>query len=76
MEDKEISFSIERRLGALSEPGRTGWTKELNLVSWNGHDSKYDLREWSPDHDRMGRGITLSSQEAQSLCRLLQAAMR
>lgn len=44
-----------------------GWSKELNLVSWNDRPAKYDLREWAPDHSRMGKGITLSDEEAKML---------
>ncbi|MBN1332210.1 MAG: hypothetical protein JW971_00470, partial [Synergistales bacterium] len=55
----------------LSESSR-GWTKEFNLVSWNGREPKYDIREWSPDHARMGKGVTLSEDEMQELRKILQ----
>ena len=66
----EIKYSIEEALGALSESAR-GWTKELNLISWNGAAPKYDIRDWSPDHEKMGKGITLSREEAEALYNLL-----
>jgi len=47
----------------LSESSK-GWTKELNLVSWNDREPKYDLREWAPEHEKMGKGITLTREEA------------
>jgi hypothetical protein len=75
MEDKEITFVIVRRLGELSGPARNGWVKELNLVSWNGRDPKYDIREWSPEHDKMSRGVTLTKDEAASLVRLFSACL-
>lgn len=62
----EVTYEITKEICVLSENAR-GWTKELNLVSWNGHPPKYDLREWSPDHDRMGKGITLSIDEMEHL---------
>ncbi|MBQ8563154.1 MAG: hypothetical protein IJ443_04615 [Firmicutes bacterium] len=68
--NREISFVIERYLGVLSE-SQNGWKKELNLVSWNGKPAKLDLREWSPDHQRMAKGVTLRYEEA----RLLQRAL-
>ena len=68
--NREISFVIEKRLGVLST-SENGWRKELNLVSWNGKPAKLDIREWSPDHTRMAKGITLRSEEA----RLLQRAL-
>lgn len=52
-----------------------GWTLELNLVSWNGHKPKLDLREWSPDGEKMGKGITLSRQEAEELIDLLEIGL-
>ena len=41
----------------------SGWTKELNLISWNDRDAKYDIRDWSADHEKMGKGVTLSAEE-------------
>ena len=58
----ELKFEITEHLGVLSENAK-GWTKELNLVSWNGREPKYDIREWSPDHTRMGKGVTLTNEE-------------
>ncbi len=66
----EIEFSIVNHLGKLAE-GRGGWIKELNKVSWNGRPAKYDIREWSPDHQKMGKGVTLSDEEAATLYQLL-----
>ncbi len=66
----ELKFEITKHLGVLSESTR-GWTKELNLVSWNEREAKYDLREWSPDHSRMGKGITLTEEDIVSLTELL-----
>lgn len=40
----------------------SGWNTELNRISWNGNEPKYDLRSWSPDHSKMGKGITLSEE--------------
>jgi hypothetical protein len=49
----------------------SGWTKELNLVSWNDREPKYDLRDWSADRERRGKGITLSADELLALKKLL-----
>ena len=62
----EFSFEIEEKLLVLSENDK-GWTKELNRVSFNGAPAKYDIRTWSPDHTKMGKGITLSNEEFQVL---------
>lgn len=66
----ELKFEITQELGILSENAK-GWTKELNMVSWNEREPKYDLREWSPDHTRMGKGITLSEEEVEKLKAIL-----
>ena len=66
----EIKFEIVEQIGVLSE-SRKGWTKELNKVSWNGGAPKYDLRDWSPEHTKMGKGITLTEEEVQKLKKLL-----
>jgi len=71
MEGKEITFRIVKAIGALSASSAKGWTKELNLVSWNDREPKYDIREWSADHGKMGKGVTLSNEEAAALVRLL-----
>lgn len=66
----EIKFEIKEELGVLSESAK-GWTKELNLISWNDGAPKYDLRDWAPNHEKMGKGITLSADEVQELYKLL-----
>ena len=66
----ELKFEITERIGVLSENAK-GWTKELNKVSWNEREPKYDLREWNPDHSRMGKGITLTDEEVETLKAIL-----
>ncbi|OOM68945.1 PC4/YdbC family ssDNA-binding protein [Clostridium sp. BL-8] len=68
----EIKFEIEKELGKISESSK-GWTKELNLISWNGKEAKYDLRDWAPGHEKMGKGITLSNDELKALKELLNS---
>ena len=62
----EIKYEIVRELAVLSE-GSKGWSKELNLISWNDRAPKFDLRDWSPGHEKMGKGITLSKEELEVL---------
>ena len=62
----DLKFEIEQNIACLSEE-KSGWTKELNLVSWNGNEAKYDIRSWSEDHQKMGKGITLSKDELMML---------
>lgn len=66
----EIKYEIKESFGVISESAK-GWTKELSLVSWNDKDAKYDIREWSPEHDKMGKGITLTKEELSELKKLL-----
>ena len=62
----EIKYEIVQEICVLSESAR-GWTKELNLVSWNDREPKFDIREWVPEHSRMGKGVTLSKEEMQMI---------
>lgn len=62
----DIKFEIEKEIGTISESPK-GWTKELNLISWNGKEAKYDLRDWAPEHEKMGKGVTLSVDELKKL---------
>lgn len=66
----DIVYNIEKELGTLSENAK-GWTKELNLISWNNRDPKYDLRDWSEGHEKMGKGVTLTKDELTALRDLL-----
>lgn len=66
----EIKYEIIQTLGIISE-GNTGWKKELNLISWNGREPKYDLRDWSEDHGKMGKGITFTQSELKALKEIL-----
>ena len=62
----EIKYEIVQEICVLSESAR-GWTKGLNLVSWNDREPKFDIREWAPEHSRMGKGVTLSKEEMQMI---------
>ena len=69
MADK-IQYEIIQSLGTISESPK-GWTKEINLISWNGRPPKYDIREWAPDHSKMGKGITLTGREVASFMAIM-----
>ena len=66
----ELTYEIVMQIGVFSQ-SNTGWTKEVNLISWNNRPPKYDIRDWSPDHLQMGKGITLSREELLALRDLL-----
>jgi hypothetical protein len=70
----DITFDILKHYGVLSEESG-GWKKELNLVSWNGRSPKFDLRDWAPGHEKMGKGLTLTREEAVRLTELITAAL-
>lgn len=67
----DIKFEIKETIGVLSTSAK-GWQKELNLISWNGAAPKYDIREWAPEHEKMGKGITLSEEEMKKLLEVLE----
>lgn len=68
----EIKYEIVENLGVLSESAK-GWKVELNLVSWNEREPKYDLRNWSEDHEKIGKGIALSKEEVLKLKEILNS---
>ena len=68
----DIKFEIKETVGVIAESAK-GWKKELNLISWNGKEAKYDLREWSPNHEKMGKGVTLTRDDLKSLKELLNS---
>ena len=62
----DIKYEIKETVGTLSE-GSKGWKKELNLISWNDKEAKYDIRDWHAEHQKMGKGVTLSVEELRKL---------
>lgn len=62
----DIKYEIVKEIGVLSENAK-GWRKELNLISWNNGAPKYEIREWAPEHEKMGKGVTLTKEEAVKL---------
>lgn len=66
----DIKYDIVEEIGVLSENAK-GWIKEINLISWNGAAPKYDIREWAPEHEKMGKGVTLSKEEIETLKNIL-----
>ncbi|WP_093052196.1 YdbC family protein [Salipaludibacillus aurantiacus] len=68
---KELKYEIIKTVGVLSESPK-GWTKELNLISWNGREPKYDIRDWAPDHEKMGKGVTLTEEEVTNLKKVIE----
>jgi hypothetical protein len=68
----DIKYEIIKKIGVLSKSA-SGWAKELNLISWNDREPKYDLRDWSADGTKMGKGVTLSKEELIALKELLNS---
>ncbi|MFC2947091.1 YdbC family protein [Virgibacillus sediminis] len=66
----DLKYEVVETIGVLSESPK-GWKKELNLISWNGREPKYDLRDWAPDKEKMGKGVTLTEEEIRNLKELL-----
>ena len=68
---KELTYEVIRNLGILST-SKGGWTTEVNLISWNGKNPVIDIRAWSPDREKMGKGITLTAEEKDKLKEILE----
>lgn len=68
----DIKFEIKENIGVLSESAK-GWKKEVNLISWNDKEAKYDIRDWDSEHKKMGKGVTLSTEELKVLKEILNS---
>ena len=68
---REIQYEIVKEIAVLST-GDSGYTKEINLISWNGKEPKYDIRSFAPNREKCGKGITLNADEAAALLKALQ----
>ena len=66
----EFKYEIIKELGVISER-KGGWSKQLSLISWNDAEPKYDIRDWAPNREKMGKGISLSASELQTLTDML-----
>ena len=70
MAAREITFDIVKNIGVLTE-NKTGWRREINIVSWNGAKPKLDIRDWGPEHQKVGRGLSLNAEEVAILKELI-----
>ncbi len=68
----EFKYEIVEKLGVLSE-NANGWSRCVNYISWNDRDPKLDIRDWAPGNEKMGKGISLSKEEAMALKELLDS---
>ena len=67
----EIKYEITEHLGVISETAR-GWTREVNMISWNGRETKIDDRDWTPDHSKMSKGQTITTEEVKELTKIVE----
>lgn len=67
---REVTFEIKKHIATITTH-ETGWQKELNIISWNGNAPKYDIRDWSPNHEQMSRGITLTKNDAVTIAQAI-----
>ena len=72
---KEIQYEIVKKIAVLSMSD-SGYAKEINLISWNGNEPKYDIRSFSPNREKCGKGITLTADEAAALLKALQKEVK
>lgn len=70
---KDFSYEIIEEIGQVGESTASGWSTRLNLISWNGGKPKLDIRSWNEDMTSMGKGISLSEDDAKDLAGLLNS---
>lgn len=71
----EQNYVIEEEIAVLATNPKTKWTKEINLVSWYGHEAKYDIRDWAPGREKYGKGVTLNKEEFDALVKFAQGQL-
>ena len=71
----DFKYEIINEIGTISE-GKSGWKKEVNRISWSGKEPKYDIRDWSENHEKMGKGITLTEEELRTLYSILKEEIK
>ncbi len=69
----EIKFDVVKEFGVISENPKNGWSRELNLVSWNDREPKYELRDWSADKSKMNKGFSMTADEVKTLRDILNS---
>lgn len=67
----DFGYEIKRHIGTIAKTEK-GWTKEINVISWNGRPPKIDIRDWSPGHEKAGKGVTMTDEEAAVLFNILR----
>jgi len=70
----DFKYEVVKHFGVLSSD-KSGWQKEFNLISWNNRAPKLDIRDWAPNREKMGKGVTLTEGEAAALAELLVPAL-
>lgn len=71
----DFTFEIVESLGVLSTNVKTKWTKEVNVIKWNGREPKVDIRSWNPEHTKMTKGLTFTEEEALKVCEFIKSAI-
>lgn len=71
----EQNYVIEEPIAVLATNPKTNWTKEINLVSWYGREAKYDIRDWAPNREKYGKGVTLNKEEFDALVKFSQGQL-
>ena len=74
MASNDITYEIRRHLGVV-DTSENGWRQEVNIVAWNGGKEKVDIRTWSPDHERMTRGLTMTSDQATKIADIIKSSL-
>ncbi len=70
---EDFHYEADENERRVISTNKTGWTLELNLISWGGRPAKYDIRSWAPDHEKMGKGVTLTKEDLASLRSILDS---
>lgn len=63
----DFKYEVLEEISELGKVTPSGWGKVLTLTKFGENSAKLDIRSWNEDFSRMGKGISLSNDEAKDL---------
>lgn len=71
MNKSEFTMEVEEFIDVLKESDKHDWCKAVARISWNGNPTTLDIRTMNMAQNRVGKGISLSDEEADRLVDIL-----
>jgi hypothetical protein len=68
---EDFKFEIEEVIGVIKESDKHDWCKAITKISWNKNPATIDIRNINMSENKVGKGISLSDEEADKLTNIL-----